>query len=72
MICIWLSLIPNVLQLANRAPGTKILIKVLPNVQPSDETKGEEKKNRKEMLFPLYHLGNNSHSLKTLHAIACI
>lgn len=45
MICIWLSLVHDVLQLANRAPGTKILMKVLPNVQPSDdvaETKGEK------------------------------
>ena len=53
MICIWLSLVPDVLQLANRAPGTKILIKVLPNVQPSDdntETKGGKEK-KKETLF---------------------
>lgn len=45
MICIWLSLVLDVLQLANRARGTKILIKVLPNVQPSDDvakTKGEK------------------------------
>lgn len=71
MICIWLSLVPDVLQLANRAPGTKILIKVLPNVQPSDdaaETKGERKKIEKKhfFFFSLHHLGNNSHSLRTL------
>lgn len=80
MICICLSLAPDVLQLANRAPGAKILIKVPPNVQPSDETKGEagreERKKRKKrgvegtlLFFPApHHLGNNSHSLKTLHA----
>lgn len=65
MICIWLTLIPDILQLANRAPGTKILIKVLHNVQPSDETKGEKKMEKK-----VYHLENNS--LKTLNTIACI
>lgn len=57
MICIWLSLVPDVLQLANRAPGTKILIKVLPNAQPSDgdaETKRErEKKPGKKAFFSL-------------------
>lgn len=53
MICIWLSLIPDVLQLANRARGTKILIKVLPNAQPSDnftENKGGEIIEKKPLL----------------------
>lgn len=55
MICIGLWLAPDVLQLANRAPGTKILIKVLPHAQPSNdvaETK-REKKNTKETLLSL-------------------
>lgn len=69
MICIWLSLAPDVLQLANNAPGTKILIKVLPNVQPSDKTKEEKKIEKKHFFFPLHHLENNSYWLRTLRAI---
>ena len=79
MICIWLSLVPDVLQLANRAPGTKILIKVLPSAQPSDgdaETKREREKKKwtkkKSLFFSKYHLGNKSHSSKTLQTSACI